>query len=116
MQNAHNHDETTSSPRRRLLNCWSILSYPANNPHLTIHALTGQVTQEADGFVPLMRITKTSPIVSCDGRVVTTASGSQYLLGTPSVSLPFELDVKSENVIPREYLNEWIDSSNWLAI
>ena len=112
-QNAHNNNELTNSPRRRVLAYWSIYSYPANDKTITIHALRGRVVREVDGFSPSLRVTKTSPIVSCDGRVVTTASGSKYTLGTPNT--PGNWDNDAPNIIPPEYLNTWIDGDNWLT-
>ena len=115
MQNAHNNNEITNSPRRRKLAYWSIHSYPAKDPNITIHCLRGRVAEEVDGFIPSMRITHTSPIAACNGRVVTTASGSEYTLCTPNPGMS-NLHLENDNIIPSRYLNPWISGNNWLTI
>ena len=109
--------ETKNSPRRRILEQWSVLTGSANNPNISIHYLEGRVVREADGSTPSFRITKTSPIVSCEADVVTTASGSKYTLGTVSESWANEQGYSESNPkLPEKYWNNWINGSNWLTI
>lgn len=116
MQNAHNNNELINSPRRRQLDNWYVQGYPANDPEITIYRLCGRVRREVDGFEPAFRVTRTSPIVACDGQVITTASGSTYTLGTPDAIWAPNVDPEAVNAIGDKYLNNWIVDQNWLTI
>lgn len=105
-----------NSTRKRILNNWSFVWEPAFTiPDLKIWKLQGQVIEEADGHRPELRFTVTSPIVSYDGRVVKTASGSTYTLETQSEHTSYPVE-DNPLVIPEEYLNSWINGDNWITI
>lgn len=105
----------TNSNRNRVLDSWKlIIKSPYTNTDIKIYCLQGWVVREADGYKPPARLTTTSPIASCDGNVVTTASGSKYHLTDQPLSLD---DVASvEQYITGERLNPWIEGDNWKTI
>jgi hypothetical protein len=104
-------------PRIRKLDGWQIKGLPANKPDVIIYRLLGWTVEEEDGTKPAARFTSTSPIVSCEGSIVTTASGSKYTLLNPDPiwieDNNFILD--EECVIPKEYFNTWIKDDNWIT-
>jgi hypothetical protein len=103
------------SPRIRQLDLWKIFSYRAFSCNDLIYALQGWTVLEADGFTPPARLTKTSPIASCNGNVITTASGSLYTLLRPCPNWVYETKFKlDENqYIPNHCCNPWIKGDNW---
>ena len=106
--------ESENSPRRREFDNWYVEGIQANDPDIVIYRLCGQTTREADGSEPQEKYTTTSPIVACDGNMVTTASGSQYYLSdTPDVHQ--EIDCPTQ-YIASKFLNSWVDGQNWLTI
>ncbi len=112
------HYDIQNSPRRREIDKWRLIAKPAyTDPNLKIWCLAGWTVLEADGSQPPARWTVTSPIVSCDHRVVTTASGSKYFLLEQATSGEVVLDLDPNcPQIPDEYLNKWIDGKNWVTI
>lgn len=111
-----NHPEIQDSPRRRELGNWSVVTWKArlDDQDIEVHYLYGVTVTEADGKPPgddFVRFTSTSPIVSCEKNVVTTASGSKYTLLQPSRGVTLSLE--NDPVIPERLWNSWIQGSNW---
>ncbi len=112
--------ETIHSPdtqRDRVIDDWSILSRPANNPSITINYLIGNVVEE--GGRPIKgRFTKTSPITSEEDGVVVTASGSTYTLGMMSSAFGDQLSLEELEAakIPERFHNPWLVGDNWKTI
>ena len=71
----------TPGPRTRKLERWTLRRDSDGTPYLT------GITVEDAGqpITTFMRVTSTSHIVSVNGRVATTTSGSQYTLLSPAV-------------------------------
>lgn len=104
--------------RIRELDNWFIRGYPAHDPKITIYQLVGWTVLEANGKKPPARVTRTSPIASCEGNIVTTASGSQYTLLNPDKHWveANAYEMNPEHYIPEEFCNSWIDGNNWMTI
>lgn len=109
------------SQRVRTIEDWSVLSVPAKTPGITIHYLCGRVTIDGGQQVTNPRFTRTSPIVKSDKNLITTASGSKYLLGKISNDFNAELqdlqyDYNPEVGLLPEFINDWIVGDNWKTI
>lgn len=110
-------NRSPDTQRQRTLTCWSVIGQQANDPDITIYRLRGVVEKDSETDKPedVIRFTRTSPIVSCIGNEVTTASGSKYLLEGESISGNQHF-YTPEQWLPSKYLNSWIDGDNWLTI
>jgi hypothetical protein len=104
-------------PRVRKLDKWEIRGFPASKSGEVIYRLIGWTVEEADGTKPPARFTSTSPIKSCIGNIVTTASGSSYeLLEVESLwAERNNFVLNKEQYIPNQYINHWIDGDNWIT-
>ncbi len=97
----------------RHLDQWQVKGELANDRKTVIYSLVGRIVKEPDGFKPALRFTRTSPIAKCEGNIVTTASGTKYLLLEPFDS---EKEINKNQYISDEYCNPWIDGDNWMTI
>jgi hypothetical protein len=105
-------------PNIRKLQLWTIGEGRIKTLNRPFYFLKGWVEEELPGSAKdlpegTVRFTKTSPIKSCDGNIVTTASGSIYYLGEPSPMFTGEYG-DDKNLIAGEYCNPWIKGDNWL--
>lgn len=111
------HDPNIPSNRIRHLNQWLVYGYPANKEGLTIYRLAGLIVSEADGSKPKGIWTETSPIVSCEGNVVTTVTGSKYHLLLPNLLCSTYIpNIDEDCYVPEKYWNKWIEGNNWKTI
>jgi hypothetical protein len=78
--------ETFAEPKPYLLDDWEVESVP-NNPYTPPEHLPRVLHGKVYGHpkYPSGHRIRTSSLRSVSGRVVTTASGSEYELGTPSI-------------------------------
>lgn len=98
----------TNSSRIRSIRNVNINSIKTNDKTNDIYFLEGIVIKDSEpiGKDVFVRFTKTSPIVSYENNIVTTASGSKYTL------IDFDMSVFQKNP---EYLNPWISGDNWIT-
>ncbi len=110
------HNRPTDTKRERRLESWEVQGYPAHDPSITIYRLVGIVVEDSEqDFRPseFIRITKTSPIKSIEGDVVTTATGSTYKLGRP---IQAWINQGYDELVPLVFQNLWLEGDNWLTI
>lgn len=109
------------SVRHRRLDGWSVLTTPGRigERAIVVHELTGWTVREADGTEPPARFTNTSPIQSCEGNVVTTASGSTYELVDPRPSWATENGWSAPTEGPwldDRFINDWLPYDGWRSV